>query len=296
MYNGRVCCAVTGAGGYIGSAICTRLQHAGVAIVEFNRRGEPSQADRRAVPFELGGPVNPADFNGIDVLIHCAYDFSVLKWKEIERTNVQGAKTLLAAAHAGGVQRIILISTISAFEGCHSLYGRAKLEIEHDAKRYGSAIVRPGLVYDSVAPRGIVGALAKVVERSPIVPLVGGKSVLYPCHIDDLTQLVYLLCSMDSIPATPVIASSRQGITFKAILQAMAHERGKSPVFIPVPVLPVLATLRLAEAAGLRTRLRSDSLISLVNQSTFVDFRGLAATGVPFRGLVLEHGAPMVHA
>ena len=295
MYNGKMCCAVTGAGGYIGAAIANRLRSNGIEVIEFNRRGLPSGPEYRAVAFQLGADVPPQSFAGVDVLIHCAYDFTVNSWEAIHRVNVEGTRNVLAAARAGGVQRIIVISTISAFEGCRSLYGRAKLEIERDAEPYHAAIVRPGLVYDSAAPQGVVGALARVIDLSPIVPLVGGgKQVLYPCHLDDLTTLIYALCMRDVIPTSvPIIASSAHGMTFREILAAMAHHKGKSPLFVPIPAFPLLITLRVAEGLGVRTRLRSDSLVSLMNQPSAVDFSPLATIGVPFRGLELGPAAAL---
>lgn len=294
MYNGKMCCAITGAGGYIGAAIAKRLQSNEIEIVEFNRRGVPSRHESRAVAFQLGADLPPQAFAGVDVLIHCAYDFAANSWKEIRQINVEGTRRLLAAAHAGGVRRIILISTISAFPDCKSLYGRAKLEIEQDAARHQVAIVRPGLVYDSNAPRGVVGALARVIDLSPVVPLVaGGKQVLYPCHVDDLTSLIFALCMRDVIPTgIPIIAASSHGMTFREILAEMARDKGKSPLFVPFPATPLLVALRAAEAVGVRTRLRSDSLVSLLNQSTSVDFSTLAMVGVRFRPLELHPPTP----
>lgn len=287
MNNGGVRCAITGARGYLGSAITQRLQADGIDVLELTRSGEPSQPGRRAAAYQLGGEIDPAVFAGVDALVHCAYDFAAHSWRDIERINVQGSSHLFAAAHAGGVRRIILISTISAFPGCRSLYGRAKLQIEQDAAKYGAAVVRPGLVYDSVAPRGVVGALGQVVQRSPIVPLVGGgKQVLYPCHVDDLTHLISVLCTSATIPeGVPIIAASPHGMTFRAILDSMARQKGKSPHFIPVPATPILWMLRMAEQVGVRSRLRSDSLVSLMNQSRSVDFGELVALGTPFRDL-----------
>lgn len=290
MYNGKMCCAVTGAAGYLGSAVTSRLQAGEVEVVELNRKGVPSRPEYRALAFQLGDDVASQAFATVDVLIHCAYDFAVNAWEAIRRVNVEGTRRLLAAAWAGGVRRIIIISTISAFDGCRSLYGRAKLEIERDAARYNAVVVRPGLVYDADAPRGVVGALARVIDLSPIVPLVdGGKQVLYPCHVDDLTHLIYVLCTRDDTPAAgPIIASSMNGVSFHDILAAMARDKGKSPLFAPIPAFPLLVALRGAEKLGVRTRLRSDSLVSLMNQATSVDFSALKALGVRFRGLELK--------
>ena len=163
------------------------------------------------------------------------------------------------------------------------------MEIERDSAPYHTAIVRPGLVYDSAAPQGVVGALARLIDLSPIVPLVArGKLVLSPCDRDDLTTLIYALCMRDMIPTSvPIIASSAHGMTFREILAAMARHKGKSPQFVPIPAFPLLITLRVAEGLGVRSRLRSDTLVSLMNQPSAVDFCALATLGVLFRGLEL---------
>lgn len=284
MPNEPLACAITGANGYVGSLIANRLRAQGLSVVEFNRRASADPTSPPAISYSLDHEV-PADaFTGVGVLIHCAYDFKPIRWKEIKWANVDGSLRLFASAHAAGVPRLIFISTISAFEGCRSKYGRAKLMVEKQGAPYGVIAVRPGLVYDDHEPKGMVGALAKLINRSPIIPLIGsGKQVLYPCHADDLAELVLRLCTQPLQPQKPVTAASKQGLSFKQILQRLAAARHKKALFVPVPYVLVLAMLRLAELCGLRIRLRSDSLVSLVNQNPQVDFSELDATGVMFR-------------
>jgi len=89
------------------------------------------------------------------------------------------------------VDKIIFLSSISAFEGCRSLYGKAKLEIEKVAADLGATIIRPGLVYGSERPGGMYGSLQRVVARFPIMPLIGsGKHLQYLVHEDDLCELL----------------------------------------------------------------------------------------------------------
>ncbi len=289
MHERRPICAVTGASGYVGSRIATYLAQHGADIMELSRSGAPSLPGARAMRFTLGDDLSAGSLSNIDVLVHCSYDFSVNDWKDIERVNVEGSAKLLRRAHMDGVPTIIVISTVSAFEGCRSLYGRAKLLIEREALRSGAYIVRPGLVYDDQAPRGMVGALAGLLQVVPVVPLIGGgKQVLYPCHADDLAHLVYILASRRPPVSTPIVAATHDGLTFRQILENIARSRGKRRIFFPIPYLPVLGALRAIEAVGVRTRLRSDSLISLVNQDPKVDFSGLDMTGVKFRSLDLS--------
>jgi nucleoside-diphosphate-sugar epimerase len=238
----------------------------------------------RVVPFTLGQEPGLDAFEGADALIHCAYDFQASTWDEIKRTNVDGSLALLAAAHAARVPTIIFISTLSAFSGCRSMYGRAKLAVEEAAARFGVISIRPGLVFDGDRPRGMVGALARVLDISPIVPLIGnGNQILYPCHIDDLGQLVFHLCTTRQQITKPITAAAKSGTTFKQILSGMAAARRQRRIFVPVPYWSALAVLRCAESLGVKTRLRSDSLTSLVNQNPHVDFSELDATGIAFR-------------
>src|SRR5262245_24517267 len=137
-------CAITGASGYVGGCIKSCFEQSGWDILELTRRASPGA---RAVPFELGAELAQETLAGSAALVHCAYDFRPLHLEEIRAVNVLGAQRVFDAARVVGVKRIIFISSISAYPGCRSLYGKAKLEIEELAMAHGVVSVRPGLVY-----------------------------------------------------------------------------------------------------------------------------------------------------
>lgn len=280
-------CGVTGARGYVGSVIAAALRRQGAHVIGLNHGGAAAPACDRVVAYTLEQDMPARAFEGMDALVHCAWDFKASRWADIKRVNVAGSLRLFAQAHAAGVRRLIFISTVSAFEGCRSRYGRAKLAVEQEGAQYGVIAVRPGLVYDDQQPRGMVGALSQLIARSPVIPLIGGgRQVQYPCHADDLAHLVCVLCASSQAVSGPVVAASSHGLTFKRILTDAAGRRGKRIVFVPVPYGLALAGLRSAERLGLKTRLRSDSLVSLVNQSPSLDFSATQACGVTFRDMV----------
>ena len=95
-----------------------------------------------------------------DALIHAAYDLSLTSSADIWRVNVEGTRRLLEAAKDAAVDRIIVLSSMSAFEGTTQLYGRAKLDIEAMTTESGGCAVRPGLVYSERAG-GMAGAMRK---------------------------------------------------------------------------------------------------------------------------------------
>ncbi len=280
MEHHAVRCAVSGANGYVGSVITRTLRQDGRAVAALQRQ---VQDDVASIPFSLGGVIEPEALHGIDVLIHCAYDFSFVRWDDIAEVNVQGSLQLFDAAKRAGVNKIIFISSMSAFEGCRSLYGQAKLAIEQQAESYGVCIVRPGLVYGDV-PSGIVGALNGLLARTRLIPLVGGSQVMYPVHEDDLAHLISkLIDTYDTYIGQPITAAQQPGMTFREIIQTLAERKGKKPFFVPVPWQGVWLLLKSAETLGLRPNFRSDSLISLINQNAAPDFALTEQTGHRFR-------------
>src|SRR5436190_1222713 len=70
-------------------------------------------------------------------------------------------------------RRVVLVSSLAAFEGARSLYGRAKLELERAVLARGGVVLRPGVVF-GVDAGGLFGSLARVIGRRPLVPLAGG--------------------------------------------------------------------------------------------------------------------------
>src|SRR5258708_10741487 len=136
--------AITGARGFVGSMLARRFESSGWTVTRLSHSGPAADA----VPFRLGDEVQPEIFRSrnITALVHCAYDFKPATRGDIDRINVAGSRKLLEAAAAGGVERIAVMSTISAFDGCRSLYGRAKLEIGSPAASAGAPLLpsRPG--------------------------------------------------------------------------------------------------------------------------------------------------------
>ena len=281
-------CAVTGASGYVGSRVAEYFETRNWTVFEFTRRpGSRLSPGRVNVPFQLDSHIDPTAFrdNGIRVVVHCAYDFHPLNWDEIYRINVEGSAKLLRAAKEAGVDRIILISSISAFEGCSSLYGKAKLEIERVAASLGAFIIRSGLVYGSRPSGGMFGALQRSVGKSTIIPLIGsGRYMQYLVHEDDLCGLLLKLSSEETkLPAGPIIAASSRGWSIRDLLQAMAAARRTRVKFVPLPWRAVWLGLRISELLGIAVPFRSDSVISLVRQNLNPDFLLANQLGYRFR-------------
>ncbi len=285
MVGERLRCLVTGANGYVGSAITNYLSKQGRIVyrLEHLTKRPPSPHNEFIIPYVLEAEIDEMIFDNMDALIHCAYDFRWSKWKDIKRVNVEGSLRLLEYARKSGVRNIVYISSISAYEGCRSLYGKAKLMIEERALEMGAMVIRPGLVYGSNTG-GMIGALGKAVSSNRVLPLVGrGDHELYLVHEGDLCRLVNRCIVGNIVFSSTIIAANVRVVTLKNILQALAVCYGKKLIFIPIPWWLIWFGLRGGELIGLNLGFRSDSLVSLVNQNLTPDFSETRRSGVEFR-------------
>ena len=273
-------CAVTGANGFVGRAVCRHFEAAGWRVVRLVRSPEQAAGDARR--FVLGEDLAPATLSGIDLVVHTAYDFSLRSWDDIRRVNVRGSEQLFDAATRAGVGRQIFISSLAAYEGCRSKYGLGKLAAEEAARVRGGVVLRPGVIY-SEENGSIAGQIAAVARRLPIVPMIGtGRYLLYMCHVDDLCGLIVRMSQMDQPPSVPVAAAHPNPVTLRALVESAQRKHGFHAI-LPIPWVGLFAVLWCAEKLGMRLGFRSDSVVSLVYANPSVDLSVLQQLAILFR-------------
>lgn len=276
--------AVTGAGGYIGGIVSTALAADGFQVIRLVRRPEAGSSDRL---YDLRRDLDVSLLEGVDTLIHCAYDFSVTSEADIWAVNVVGTRRLLEAAAASGVRRTILVSSMSAYPGTDQLYGRAKLDTERTALDLGMVVVRLGLVYGP-GWGGMIGSLKKMANL-PLVPIVGARSYQYTVHEEDLGDAFVVLAHASELPKIPLGLANPEPVPFRLLMERIAVAAGHPrPRLIRIPWRPLYAALRLGERTPVKLPFRADSLLGLVRPAPGVygaeEVRGL---GIPLRPFAL---------
>lgn len=251
--------AITGAYGYVGSRIRARLDVEGWETHALVRRPHPKD---RASPWALGQPI-PGELAGrIDALVHCAYDFGPRSRKAVWRANVEGSEILLDSAARSNSTRLLVISSMSAYDGTRQTYGQAKLAVEDVTLRLGGIAVRPGLVYGA-HPGGVMGAILKLAGLH-VLPLPGAGCLQYPVYDEDVARVVAsLVGGADWRPGIVAVAQPEPA-RFDHVVKHLLRRQRRSAVIVPIPWRPVYALLRLVESAGLRLPVRADSLLGLV--------------------------------
>src|SRR5579859_5272135 len=229
--------AITGASGYLGSQICTTLESRGWQTIRLAR--SPEQGRDRVFSYDLATPITAPvreALRSANALIHAAYDLSLTSSADIWRVNVEGARRLLEAAKEAAVGRIIVLSSMSAFEGTTQLYGRAKLDIEAATAEFGGCAVRPGLVHGAQAG-GMAGALRKLTIL-PVVPVIAGGGGVYTVREQDLMAVIALLASVTTLEPATISVAHPSRVTLRDLLRAFAAQEDRRCRFVPVPWQP----------------------------------------------------------
>jgi nucleoside-diphosphate-sugar epimerase len=276
--------AITGANGYVGSALGAAFFASGHRVIALQRRAPRNDGTRDYIPYSLEhGPAAPLP-DDVSAVVHCAYDLRARDCAEIERMNLEGTEKLVAAV---GDVPIVLISSMSAYAGTQQLYGQTNLACERMFAAAGGTALRLGLVYGS-AEGGMVGALRKVAAL-PVVPLLRPDSYQYTVHVDDMARCVVATVEQPSTHRVVGVANPRR-VPFSEIIRTLRATGTAKPLRgVPVPAALLYRALRAAEAMGIRSPFRADSLLGLVQPAPEVPHVGdWAARGIELRDFTAD--------
>jgi nucleoside-diphosphate-sugar epimerase len=286
--------AVTGASGYVGGRVIAHLRAVGTEAVALVRRppadGGPVADGVRARRYALGEPLERDALEGVETVVHAAWDLSA-RGAEVRAVNVGGSLPLLDGIAARG-GRTVLISSLAAFPGARSLYGQAKLELERAVLDRGGVALRPGVVF-GVDAGGLFGAMAAAIAGRPLAPLIGGGwQRLFVTHDRDLCELIGAVTAGRFEAERPVFAAHEVPTTLRAIAGQLARAHGRRVRVMPLPQGLVYVGLRWAETAGLSPPFRSDSVLSLANPAPLDVLAALQRSPVRFPPLSPELWRP----
>jgi len=258
---------VTGASGFIGGHLARELRTEGAIGASRSAQSDPSI--RWAEPFD------PADaaaarraLEGIEVLVHAGGRAHVLRetngdpLRAFRDANVATTRSLVAAARAAGVRRLILLSSISVYGEEHggtlsestpvaptSPYGISRYEAERVALEACATLevvlLRMPMVYGA-GMKGNPLRLFDLVARGVPLPLGSIRNQRSMLYVGNAVAAVRHLTRSAVPTGTVLLAADAGTISTPELVREVAEALGRPARLVPVP--PVL--LRLVAHAG----------------------------------------------
>ncbi|MGV6802024.1 MAG: SDR family oxidoreductase [bacterium] len=261
---------ITGAAGFVGRHIVAWLLAAGHDV---------TGAVRHPTPFRQQFPKAAAiecDFNSafsqqfwaralqnIDILINCT---GILDGPQMQAIHVDYPTALFACAKQAGVQKVILISAISAREDVDTDYARSKLAGEAALRHSGNTytILRPSLIYGETSYGG-TSLLRGMAGIPVIIPVPDTAQTNFnPLHGDDLARLVERACAVDFLANQSLDVVGPEPMNLPDMLQYYRQWLGFGPArFLRLPTALFSLFGRLGDLLG-RGPISSTSLAQML--------------------------------
>jgi NADH dehydrogenase len=243
---------VTGASGFIGSALVPALSAAGHVPRLLLRKPAPHLVPPGA-EVAIGDLEDPDSLRsavrGCSAVVHLGAATSAgrLAREVAERVNVEGARALIEACREAGCSRVIVMSTQHVHLAAPGLYGETKRAADELFLGSGLAVtvLRPSLVYGR-GTRGVFVRLAGLVQRLPIVPIIGpGSMRLRPLHLPDLVRLVVEVLARPDLAGRTYDVGGPDDVSYAEFVDAICRALGKRPrrVHLPLGLSFVLAAI-----------------------------------------------------
>lgn len=254
---------VTGANGFVGTAVLSRLAAAGTPTVAATRQPTPTSIAIGNI--DATTDWQPALIN-CDAVIHLAARVHVMQESsadpltEFRHVNVEGTANLARQAAAAGVKRFIYMSSLKVLgeEGENpyresdipqpqDAYGISKWEAEQALMKLADeagmewVILRPPLVYGPGVGANFL-RLARLVASGMPLPFASVQNRRSLVYVDNLADLVLRCLEAPQAAREVFLVDDGAPMSLPELLRAMAAGLNRPARLFPLP-LALLATL-----------------------------------------------------
>ena len=265
---------VTGATGFVGTALVRELGDSGVRVRAATRRVDPRRGGATLEDVvETPGRGARTDwsraFAGVDTVVHLAglahdgpgvgaiLGRGAARRSELARhraANAVPTHDLAGEASRRGVRRFVLVSSIRVHGAASAgrpfrvddipapddAYGVSKLEAEAALRETASgcamefAIVRPPLVYGP-GVRGAFLGLLRAVDRGLPLPLGRAREARSLMSVWNLCDLIRACMVSPRAAGRVLLGSDGADISLVELVRLIAAEMGRRPRLVPIP-------------------------------------------------------------
>lgn len=290
---------VSGASGFIGRRLVSRLSAEGVACRQLVRRPGSSFGVVAGDLADLNSLVQAC--SRVKGVFHCAgyaHAFSAFSEEESTRhwtVNFEGTRNLVEAAGRAGVRYFVFLSSVKAMPRPGSVcvdedfcgnpetaYGQSKLAAEQAVleagRRFGMHTVnlRLAMVFGS-GGRGNLERMGHLVKRGlfPPLPETGNHRSLV--HVDDVVSAMRLVAIDSRANGRTYIIASKDAPSGRGLFDALCQVQGLSPSRWSVPASLLWRGARvgdwLEKLLGRRLPLNSEVVDRLLNSAWYSPLR-----------------------
>ncbi len=274
---------VTGAEGFVGSALCEALRHSGCIVRKALRHaGGCGGADDELV--EVGDigkkPKWDAAVAGVDAVVHLAARTHILKEisrdpeSEFRRVNVEATRTLAEAARCAGVRRFVFVSTIQVLGNAtadspfcaddsprpQGPYARSKLEAERALiaaaaeSAMETVILRPPLIYGP-GVKGNFLRLMRLVDRGLPLPFGRLRNQRSLLGVRNFADAIVVSLRHPAAAGGTFLLCDGEDLSTAELAARLAAACGRRARLLPVPERVLRVLLRAAGGERLVERL-----------------------------------------
>ncbi|MGQ0504599.1 MAG: NAD-dependent epimerase/dehydratase family protein [Myxococcaceae bacterium] len=258
---------VTGGSGFLGRHLLPYLKERGVAVRALARSESSAALVRKLGAEPVIGDLHDqaamqAGMSDCDVVIHAAA--STAEWgpyAEFYAANVEGTQSVLVAAKAAGVQRIVHVSTEAVLLDGSPLvqvdetrplparplgaYPATKAMAERAALEAQAIVVRPRFIWG----RGDTTLLPKLVDMAKtgrFAWIGGGTALTSTCNVDNVCEGIFL-AAQKGRPGAIYFLSDGAAVRSRDFLTALLRTQGASPKERSIPFVIALFAARIIE-------------------------------------------------
>jgi nucleoside-diphosphate-sugar epimerase len=269
--------AITGASGFIGSAVLKAALGRRLAVCGISRRPVAAEGAIEGATWVLGDlgdrQALESALRGADAVIHAAglaHRTGGLPPETWRIANVDGTRAVVEAAAATGVPRVVVVSSVAVY-GSHGhvvdeatecrpvgRYATSKHEAELEARRVADraglalSVVRPATVA-GVGDPGSVARLARLLQADRFVALGDGHARKCLIGVDDVADALLRIATADT-PDSGTYNVAGTPVQLEQIVAVLATALGAGGPRLRIPQRVVRLALTALSSVEHRSR------------------------------------------